>query len=263
MEKKITTQTSKFDELYSIDCSKMIEKKDGLSYLSWANAWAKFKHIHPDASYEVERFDGLPYIVDHSIGIMVYTKVTADGETLGMQLPVMNGNNKTMKCEPYTYQVKDKLGNTRSRTVEAATMFDINKTIMRCLAKNIALFGLGLSIYAGEDIPQPLDDEQPAPAPDAPQPKKKAAAKQTADQEVNLRAETLTAEMFKNGKLNKIVDWLVSKYDEQISDIPAGVIDTVGKSYHWATADVKNDVVAAARRRAFVSDLQGDESNAN
>ena len=71
-----------------------------------------------------------------------------------MWLPVMNSSNKAMKETAYTYQVYDTFKRQYvEKTVNAATMFDINKTIMRCLVKNLAMFGLGLYVYAGEDIP--------------------------------------------------------------------------------------------------------------
>lgn len=158
---------TKFEEVYLIDCSSFIEKKktDGkteLSYLSWANAWAKFKVAYPDATYEiVKNENNLPFFVDANLGIMVYTKVTAEGETHEMWLPVMDGSNKAMRLEPWTYKVKDyKNGGFTDKVVKAADMFDINKTVMRCLTKNLAMFGLGLSIYSGEDIPQPLTEDE-------------------------------------------------------------------------------------------------------
>ena len=73
-------------------------------------------------------------------------------------MPVMDGANKAMKAEKYSYQVKGRNGQPYDKWVEAATMFDINKTIMRCLVKNLAMFGLGLYIYAGEDLPTTDDD---------------------------------------------------------------------------------------------------------
>ena len=85
---------------------------------------------------------------------MVYTEVTADNQTYEMWLPVMNGANKAMKEQAYTYLVYDTFKKQYvEKTVNAATMFDINKTIMRCLVKNLAMFGLGLYVYAGEDLP--------------------------------------------------------------------------------------------------------------
>lgn len=149
-----------FKEIYDINVSEHVEKKNGLSYLSWAYAWMKFKEIFSDAKYEIVKFDGgLPYAYDERTGIMCYTKVTAGGLTYEMWLPVMNDANKAMKFEPYTYQVWDKATNSyKQKTVEAASMWDVNKTIMRCLVKNLAMFGLGLYIYAGEDIPNEVGE---------------------------------------------------------------------------------------------------------
>jgi hypothetical protein len=117
--------------------------------LSWANAWAEFKKVYPYATYEVVKFDGKPYVYDENLGYMCYTTVTVGDLTHEMWLPVMDGANKAMKAQPYEYTTK-----YGKKTCEAATMFDINKTIMRCLVKNLAMFGLGLYIYAGEDLPE-------------------------------------------------------------------------------------------------------------
>ena len=155
-----------FDALYSLDLSDKLERRDNdkLSYLSWANAWVEFKRAYPNAEYRIVKNQetNLPYFNDPNIGIIVYTEVTADGQSYEMWLPVMNGANKAMKETAYTYQVYDTFKKQYvEKTVQAATMFDINKTIMRCLVKNLAMFGLGLYVYAGEDIPneetQPID----------------------------------------------------------------------------------------------------------
>ena len=138
-----------FEELYNINVNEHTEGKNGLTYLSWCYAWAEFKKHFPEATYEVVKFDGKPYVYDENLGYMCYTTVTVGDLTHEMWLPVMDGANKAMKATPYTY--KTKYGD---KTVEAATMFDINKTIMRCLTKNLAMFGLGLYIYAGEDLPE-------------------------------------------------------------------------------------------------------------
>lgn len=146
-----------FDALYSLDLSDKLERRenDKLSYLSWANAWAEFKRAYPNAEYRIikDPATNLPYFNDPNIGIMVYTEVTADGQTYEMWLPVMDAKNKAMREQPYTYQVYDSYKKTYvEKTVQAATMFDINKAIMRCLVKNLAMFGLGLYVYAGEDL---------------------------------------------------------------------------------------------------------------
>jgi hypothetical protein len=133
-----------FEKLSAIDVNKHVEKKNGLSYLSWAWAWSVTKKTCPDASYRIGETE-----YDEQTGFMCHTHVTIDGETMEMWLPVMDGANKSMKKTPYTY--KTKYGD---KQVEAATSFDINKTIMRCLVKNLAMFGLGLYIYAGEDLPE-------------------------------------------------------------------------------------------------------------
>ena len=154
-------QKALFEKLVQLDVSNRTEEKNGLTYLSWAWAWQEFKLKCPDATYSIKTFHdetGIekPYLRDR-YGIMVFTSITAKGITYEMWLPVMDGANKAMKDEPYTYKVKTNKGETLEKTVAAATMFDINKTIMRCLVKNIAMFGLGLYIYAGEDLPAELD----------------------------------------------------------------------------------------------------------
>lgn len=175
---------SVFASLYTIDVNEKTEEKNGLTYLSWAYAWAEIKKRYPDASYEIAKFDGKPYIHDCDLGYMVFTTVTIEGQTHEMWLPVMDGANKAMKSYQYSYEVKnssfkyakynqedgkfyDKYGNEQTeyitKFVEPATMFDINKTIMRCLVKNIGMFGLGLYIYAGEDLPEELDDQKATP----------------------------------------------------------------------------------------------------
>lgn len=139
-----------FAQLNSVNVNDKTEKKDKLTYLSWPFAWAEVKKRFPDATYEVMKFDnGLPYVYDPNTGYMVYTKVTIEGLTLEMWLPVMDGANKAMKSTPYEYKTKYGV-----KTVEAATMYEINKAIMRCLVKNLAMFGLGLYIYANEDLPE-------------------------------------------------------------------------------------------------------------
>ena len=158
-----------FNALYSLDLNDKLEKRDDndkLSYLSWANAWVEFKSAYPGATYRIIKnpSTNLPYFSDPNIGIIVYTEVSCDGVSHEMWLPVMNGANKAMKETPYTYQVWDSYKKQYvEKTVQAATMFDINKTIMRCLVKNLAMFGLGLYVYAGEDIPS-TDEPNTEPA---------------------------------------------------------------------------------------------------
>lgn len=140
MESKKTV----FERLSAINVNIHIEKKKDLSYLSWAWAWSETKRACPDATYKIGETE-----YDENLGFMCHTTVTIEGETLEMWLPVMDGANKSMLKKSYTYTTR-----YGDKSVEAATTFDINKTIMRCLVKNLAMFGLGIYIYAGEDLPE-------------------------------------------------------------------------------------------------------------
>lgn len=141
-----------FETLFEINVNDHIERKKDLTYLSWPYAWAAVKKQYPTATYKIHQFGEkeLPYVFDEGIGYMVFTSVTIENLTHTMWLPVMDGANKAMKSEGYTYDTKFR----KDIPVEPATMFDINKTIMRCLVKNLAMFGLGLYIYSGEDLPE-------------------------------------------------------------------------------------------------------------
>lgn len=156
-----------FKTLSQINVNGMVDKKQTggttLTYLSWASAFQAAKENYPDLEYEVERNPetGMPYWYDPLTGYMVFTKVTIGCQTNEMWLPVMDSTNHAMKAEPYQVQTKYK-----KFTVPAATMCDINKAIMRCLVKNLSMFGLGLYIYRGEDLPdgesQAQNTAQPA-----------------------------------------------------------------------------------------------------
>jgi len=149
MEKK----KSVFERLSAINVNEHVEKKDNLTYLSWAWAWSQTKRECPDATYKI-----LETEYDEALGFMCHTQVTIEDETLEMWLPVMDSKNKSMKKVPYSYSTR-----YGDKQVEAATTFDINKTLMRCLVKNLAMFGLGIYIYAGEDLPE-AETSAPAPA---------------------------------------------------------------------------------------------------
>lgn len=143
-----------FSTLNAINVNEHVEKKNtgkaSLSYLSWSWAWAEVKKKYPNASYEIVKFEnGLPYSYDPKTGYMCYTRVTINDITHEMWLPVMDSHNEAMLDHERT--VKTKYSEYK---VPACTMFDVNKTVMRCLTKNLAMFGLGLYIYAGEDLPE-------------------------------------------------------------------------------------------------------------
>lgn len=176
MEKKVQEV---FATLSGIDVNNHVEAKQNLKYLSWPWAWSEVKKRYPDATYEVmEDEQGRQWFEDTDLGIMCRTAVTIKGERLTMWLPVMDASNKAMKRCTYKYTVYNRYKNAyEEKIVPAATMFDINKTIMRCLVKNLAMFGLGLYIYAGEDLPE-IDEPQPQPA----QPQQEQAKQEQAKQ---------------------------------------------------------------------------------
>tara|TARA_R110000772_G_scaffold111998_3_gene216169 strand:+ start:90 stop:782 length:693 start_codon:yes stop_codon:yes gene_type:complete len=143
MEKKEKGMTT-FEKLSAINVNNKTEKKNNLTYLSWAWAWSEVKKACPDATYEMGETT-----YDEVLGFMCYSSVTIDGETLPMWLPVMDGANKAMKKVAYNYSTR-----YGDKEVAQASSFDINKTMMRCLVKNLAMFGMGIYIYAGEDLPE-------------------------------------------------------------------------------------------------------------
>ena len=124
-----------FTQLFEINVNDKIEKKNGLSYLSWAWAWAEVKKIHPTANYTIyENKDGWCYHTDGKTG-WVKTGVTI-GEIEHIEyLPIMDFKNKSILAENIT-------------------SFDVNKAIQRSLTKAVARHGLGLDVYAGEDLPE-------------------------------------------------------------------------------------------------------------
>ena len=140
-----------FQELRTINVNEHIEKKNGLSYLSWSWAVDVLLQHDPMATWE------FPEPAVYGESVMVYCNVHAFGKTMRMHLPVMDYKNQALK-------------NPNS--------VDINKAMMRCLAKCIACFGIGLYIYSGEDLPDdggpsanPLDQIAP------PKPAQKSAQK--------------------------------------------------------------------------------------
>lgn len=134
------TNKSVFSTLNAVNCNEHTEKKNGLTYLSWAWAWAEVKKAYPNAFYTIyENANGLFYHTDGKT-CWVKTGVTIEGIEHIEYLPVMDFRNNSIP-------------------VDKVTSFDVNKAIQRSLTKACARHGLGLYIYAGEDLPE---DEQPA-----------------------------------------------------------------------------------------------------
>lgn len=139
--KEKETKTSVFDVLNSINVNEHTEKKNNLTYLSWAWAWSKVKEHYPDAFYTIyENKDGLFYHTDGRT-CWVKTGVTINGLEHIEYLPVMDNRNQSIG-------------------VDRVTSFDVNKAIQRSLTKAAARHGLGLYIYAGEDLPEAVKEEE-------------------------------------------------------------------------------------------------------
>ena len=159
-------RTIMFNYLSSLDLTEVLEKRDKLSYLSWANCLELLYKVYPTASFRVVKNPntGLPFFSDPATGIFVFTEVTIEGHTTECFLPVIDFKNKPMKLQPYTYQQWNYKNNSyEDKTVEAATSFDINKTIWRALVKNVAIAtGIGLNVFQKEadDIPEKQNDDQ-------------------------------------------------------------------------------------------------------
>lgn len=209
-------ESSIFKTLNAINVNDKVEKKSNLTYLSWAWAWAEVKKSYADASYSVV-FDprtDKPYFFDENLGYMVMTSVTIEGRTLEMWLPVMDGANQAMKNQSYEYSTRYGV-----KTVDSATMFDINKTLMRCLTKNLAMFGLGLYIYAGEDLPESREVKVATPKAVAP---KKANLKALDVDDDNWAKVRLYVEANVSNGAESIIAQLSRKYsvsDKAIAEI--------------------------------------------
>jgi len=179
---------SVFDTLSAINVYDYIDNRGGLSYVSWANAWLLLKDAFPNASRTIYEHDhtGLNYFSD---GRTCYVKVgvTINNQEIVDMLPVMDYRNKSI-------------------SVDNVTSMDVNKAIQRSTVKCIAMHGLGISVYTGEDIPEP----EPAP----------------------VVLETLTA---KHKSYKGVVEWVVSQRHEEFD----GLIRKIGTKFTIAAATEK------------------------
>ena len=124
-----------FHTLNNINVNGKTEQKNGLTYLSWAWAWGEVKKLFPDATYTIyENANGWCYHTDGKT-CWVKTGVTVNGIEHIEYLPVMDFRNQSINADK-------------------VTSFDVNKAIQRSLTKAVARHGLGLYIYAGEDLPE-------------------------------------------------------------------------------------------------------------
>lgn len=194
---------SVFETLNNINCKEHTEKKNGLTYLSWAWAWTEVKKKYPNANYTVYETPNGRIYWDDGKTAWVKTGVTINGLEHIEYLPVLDAASK------------------RSLPLESITSWDVNKAIQRSLTKAVARHGLGLYIYAGEDLPESekedgnsnADEKPMAPDPnDPPTPHTIAVAKS-----LNIELDKVakyynkTVEFLTEGELNRAIKMKLDK----------------------------------------------------
>ena len=143
MADKELTYKDVWETLSKVDVSKHTEEKMKLTYLSWSRMWNLLMQSYPQAQYEFVDFDGVPYKTLPDGTTEVVTRITIDNLVREMRLPVMDYKNNPV-VNPHARQVSD--------------------NAMRCLVKNVAMFGLGISVFTGmadETLPDEEKDKQP------------------------------------------------------------------------------------------------------
>ena len=193
-----------FEELNSINVSDKIEKKNELSYLSWAWAWGELKKKFPDATYTIyENAQGWFYHTDGKT-CWVKTGVTVNGIEHIEYLPVMDFKNKSIP-------------------VENVTSYDVNKAIQRSLTKAVARHGLGLYIYAGEDLPE---GEKESEAEKKPEAEKTVAEKPAKELKATAKQIELLHKLIPESDWQKMLDWVGIKKVEDMTAQKASEIIT-------------------------------------
>ena len=180
---------SVFETLNAINVNDKTEKKNGLTYLSWAWAWGEAKKVYPESTYTIyENNAGWNYFTDGKT-CWVKTGVTIEGLEHIEYLPVMDYSNKSI-------------------TVDNVTSFDVNKTIQRSLTKALARHGLGLYIYAGEDLPDTEETAKPEPKPE---PKAKEVVKLSKVTEQNIIKLIEQYSVMRNGNASELTKYYLQK----------------------------------------------------
>lgn len=202
-----------FSRLYAVNVKDKTEKKGNLTYLSWTWAWAEIKKLHPDATYTVyENADGLNYHTDGKT-CWVKTGVTVNGIEHIEYLPVMDSRSKSIP-------------------LAGVTSFDVNKAIQRSITKACARHGLGLYIYAGEDLPETDEpDRPPAKPPIQPDP-----PWQSPQQTPRMAAEGQKLFIIENMP-EKHLDSIIEKYGADLSGM---TYDVANNTVEWIQRRMSN-----------------------
>ena len=184
-------------ELLKINVNDHVEKKNGLSYLSWAWAWSEVLKLDPQATWFATEYgpEGaqVPFMQLADGSCMVRVTVTIKGHSKSSLLPVMNHRNQAIKNPD---------------------AFAVNTAIMRCLAKAISMHGLGLYIYAGEDLPEEDKPEPVKPSKISPVPDVELTEEQSEFAE-EIRA-TMVGEWLEGNELAVLDIWYKSDMDNEI-----------------------------------------------
>ena len=200
------TDNPAWKQLKAVDIKDMIEKKGKFSYISWAMAWCALCDIYPDATMEKHCNEhGFPVFKDENGWCFTKVTVTVNAKSITEMLPVLNNFNKPIK-------------NPDS--------MDINSSLQRCLAKAIALHGLGVHVYSGEDIvdiPDNLGEEDAKPKAIQKSEVKKVEEEVKKVEEKASTVDTLKIEVPEKGKSTKVdtnVDMKkVGEYGEKIIEV--------------------------------------------
>ena len=200
------TDNPAWKQLKSVEIKDMIEKKGKYSYISWAMAWSALCDIYPDATFEKHcNEQGFPYFKDEQGWCFTKVTVTVNGKSVTEMLPVLNNYNKPIK-------------NPDS--------MDVNTSLQRCLAKAVALHGLGVHVYSGEDIaeiPDNLGEEDAKPKEIQKPEVKKVEEEVKKVEEKTSKPDTLTIEVPDKGTFKKVdtdVDIKkVGEYGEKIIEV--------------------------------------------
>ena len=212
---------SVFETLNAVNCNEHTEKKNGLTYLSWAWAWAEVKKRYPLSYYKIyEDENGRPYFTDGrtcwvKTGVIVAPAPEAAASGFGIEhieyLPVMDYNN-------------------RSIPLEKVTSTDVNKSIQRSLTKACARHGLGLYIYAGEDLPEGEPEKTAETPVEAPKPTRVRVRPARPNKEPQAPVLAPAKKLVTDENIKKIVDWVCS--------VPEGIqreerVAKAEESYEW------------------------------
>lgn len=235
-----------FEALNSINVNDKTEKKNGLTYLSWAWAWGEVKKLYPDANFTIyERpteYGPVNYFTDGKT-CWVKTGLTINGLEHIEELPVMNYAN-------------------RSIPLDAVTSTDVNKAIQRSLTKAAARHGLGLYIYAGEDLPECESGKKDS-EPDTKQEPKAESKRQKGTAEVTV-ADTLPqidVNSYMRQEITKIQKFLeLDSYDDA-KGIFTGWVNALGGSGELGKVDLRRLDMATAQKviKAVHANFMGEE----